>query len=276
MAEKNPNDVTFAVTGMVAVSPRNAVMPTPAQMDNPNFDILSLPGWVSLGLRESGAPSAWADAPATPVESYEEGYKFSPRNGTVSLTQTLIENSQRVAEVIRGVTYNYGGSSHTAAIDVDKLTDVHIFTQDELIRPDNTRQVERYMAPLGTVTSIVKGASPRGQVKGTQVTMTADRDATIGGFYLHTLIDKDATPDPVIVSVLPAGQQVSKQVVISGRNFTGMTGVTVGGTAVVTPLLVSDDTIVATLPAGTAGANKPIIVTTPNGPSVSYAYTVAA
>lgn len=275
MAERDPNAVATAITGVVAVSTRSAATPTAAQMDNPNFDILTIPGWVSLGLREKGAPSAWDDSPSTPEESYEEGFRFSTRSGTSSLTQTLLENSQAVAEVIRGVSYNYDGSSHTASIDIDNLVEVHAFTQDELIRPDGTRQIERYMAPLGTIVKVAKPASPRGQLKGTQVTISADRDPSIEGFYLHTLVDKDATPAPVVVSVAPSGQSVGEDVVIAGRNFTGMSGVTIDGVAVVSPLLASDDMIVATIPTGAAGASD-VIVTTTDGASAAYSYTVGA
>jgi hypothetical protein len=79
---------------------------------------------------------------------------------------------------------------------------------------------------------------------------------------------------PVVISALQSGTGAGAIVVITGAYFTGTTGVTVGGTAAAEIDVLSDGTLVITLPAGATGS-APIIVTTPNGSSGSFAFTRA-
>lgn len=78
----------------------------------------------------------------------------------------------------------------------------------------------------------------------------------------------------VITSVSPSGRTTDQIVVITGAYFTGATAVTIGGTAAEDFEVLSDSTIVATVPAGAAGS-APVIVTGTGGASGSFAYTRA-
>lgn len=79
---------------------------------------------------------------------------------------------------------------------------------------------------------------------------------------------------PLILSVLPSGQGVGDLVTIKGQRFTGATDVEFDSTPA-TQFAVSDEsTIVAELPAGSAGAVD-VEVTTGGGVSNAFSYTRA-
>lgn len=108
---------------------------------------------------------------------------------------------------------------------------------------------------------------------------TGDEDAGWFGFTAASYGGVEAIEnpaedlDPGIITALPAGKSVGDYLQIHGRNFTGMTGVTIDGIAVVAPELVDDRNIIAKVPVAAAGS-APIVVTTPEGASVARAYTV--
>jgi hypothetical protein len=83
-----------------------------------------------------------------------------------------------------------------------------------------------------------------------------------------------ASAVPVIATATPAGRTTDQIVVLGGAYFTGTTGVTLGGTAVEDFEVLSDGTLVVTVPAGAAGS-APIVVTTGAGASASFPYTRA-
>lgn len=96
--------------------------------------------------------------------------------------------------------------------------------------------------------------------------------SSVGGVVLiENPVNDDAAPG--IVSITPAGQSIGEEVIIKGVGFTGMTGITIDGAAVVTPTLVDDRHIIAKIPVGAAGP-APVIVTTADGPSTALSYTV--
>lgn len=265
------NLVGYPTGGITAFASRSAALPSKAQMEDPNFSITDIPGWTVLGLRTSDGAPEWAESPATPEETYEEGYEFSPRNGTLACTQTLAEMNSAIMGLLRGVTYTNG----VADIDIDTITEGQIYTEDR-IRTKIGDKLERYAAPVATVTALAAPKKARGSMANRQVTINIKRsyDLDGGAHYRHAIIDADSTPEPVILSVTPSGQAVGDVVAIAGRNFTGMTGVTIDAVAVVDPILASDDLIMATIPTGAAGAAD-VIVTTADGSSAAYAYTVA-
>lgn len=83
---------------------------------------------------------------------------------------------------------------------------------------------------------------------------------------------------PVLLSATPSGVAAGGQVQITGQHFTGTvatTGVKFGGVSATSWIVVSDSTIVAIMPTGSAGS-APIIVTNATGASNSLAYTRGA
>ena len=83
---------------------------------------------------------------------------------------------------------------------------------------------------------------------------------------------------PVLLSATPSAVAVGGIVEITGTNFasvTGAAGVKFGGTNATSYIIVSDNIIVAVMPAGSAGS-APVIVTNTAGASVALAYTRGA
>jgi hypothetical protein len=80
---------------------------------------------------------------------------------------------------------------------------------------------------------------------------------------------------PVVSAATPSGVAVGGLVTISGSNFIGATIVKFLAVTAPTYNVVSDNTIVAVMPAGTAGS-APVTVTNVTGVSNSLAYTRGA
>lgn len=77
------------------------------------------------------------------------------------------------------------------------------------------------------------------------------------GRLIATAHPEGIAPTPVIASILPSGAAAGAQVVIRGDAFTGLTGATAvkfGATNATGYAVLDDDTIMATVPAGAAGA----------------------
>jgi hypothetical protein len=80
---------------------------------------------------------------------------------------------------------------------------------------------------------------------------------------------------PAIATATPSGAATGALVTITGANFTGVvatTGVKFGGVNATNWSVVSDSTIVATMPTGSAGSAA-IVITNAAGASNSFAYT---
>ncbi|MER7070970.1 IPT/TIG domain-containing protein [Terrabacter sp. NPDC000476] len=77
---------------------------------------------------------------------------------------------------------------------------------------------------------------------------------------------------PVVISALPSGAAAGAQVTVVGQYFTGATSVKFAAVSATVFTVVSDTTIVATVPAGSAGS-APVTVVTPAGTSNALPYT---
>ncbi|WP_136057241.1 IPT/TIG domain-containing protein [Microbacterium sp. K24] len=83
---------------------------------------------------------------------------------------------------------------------------------------------------------------------------------------------------PILNTALPSGAAAGQQVTITGSGFTGLSGaaaVKFGATNAAAYTVVNSSTIVASLPAGSAGS-APIVVTNGTGASTALAYTRGA
>jgi len=103
-----------------------------------------------------------------------------------------------------------------------------------------------------------------------QVTFTGDGP-------LSNVADVVISGVPIITAATPSGAAAGALVTLTGQRFTGVvptTGVKIGGVNATNWTVVSANTIVFTVPAGTAGS-APIIVTNASGASTALAYTRA-
>lgn len=80
---------------------------------------------------------------------------------------------------------------------------------------------------------------------------------------------------PSLAAATPAAATAAHVLILTGANFTGTTGVTVGGVAVSSFVFVSDSQIAVVMPTGSAGS-APIIVTNAAGAGASFPYTRGA
>lgn len=85
----------------------------------------------------------------------------------------------------------------------------------------------------------------------------------------------DDTPAPEISAVTPAGKAAGQMVTINGIGFVGATDVKFGATSATAFEIVSMATIVAVVPAGSAGSVA-VTVVTPEGTSPAVQYTRGA
>lgn len=86
-------------------------------------------------------------------------------------------------------------------------------------------------------------------------------------------LDAGASAAAEIISITPAGRAVGANVLISGTRFTGATAVRFIAVPSTSFVVVSDSTIVATIPAGAAGV-RAVTIVTPAGTSAPVNYTV--
>lgn len=82
-------------------------------------------------------------------------------------------------------------------------------------------------------------------------------------------------PKPVVLSATPSGAAQGDQVTITGANFVGVTQVKFGATNATSYTVVSANTIVAVVPAGTAGSAA-VTVVNATGTSDAFPYTRGA
>lgn len=89
--------------------------------------------------------------------------------------------------------------------------------------------------------------------------------ASVGAHAAETIVLNTGTP-PTVASISPSHGSIDggDAVTIVGTNFTGATGVTIGGVACTSVVVVDPQTITCVTPAGTVG-NKTVTVTTSQG-----------
>ncbi len=101
-----------------------------------------------------------------------------------------------------------------------------------------------------------------------QVTVTGD------GALVDIANPYAANSVPMLVSATPSGAAAGALVEIQGQGFTGTTGLKFAAVSVATYKVLSDNVIMAVMPAGTAGSAA-LVVTNATGASAAMPYTRA-
>ncbi len=128
---------------------------------------------------------------------------------------------------------------------------------------------------FATVTYARQNTGPDGTVEVWNWTLTG-----VGSFVpiANPWTGWGTTAKPTLQSATPSGATAGQQVTITGTGFdgvTGATGVKFGATNATNYVVLSSTTIVAIVPAGSAGS-APITVTNPTGTSDALPYTRGA
>lgn len=140
----------------------------------------------------------------------------------------------------------------------------------------NVRWYDRNGAPeaYSGVALVGYTASKTGVADLDEVTITLTGD----GVLAQITNPWNAAAIPVLLSATPSAVAVGGQVQITGTGFTGTvptTGVKFGATNATSWIVVSDNLIVAVMPAGSAGAAN-VVVTNAAGASTALSYTRGA
>jgi hypothetical protein len=104
--------------------------------------------------------------------------------------------------------------------------------------------------------------SPAGSVGTASVVVT-----TAGGHNADNTLFTFALTAPSVTDISPnrGTSEGGTQVTVTGANFTGATGVSIGGAAASRVVVINDTTITCITPAGSTGSGKSVVVTSPNG-----------
>ena len=271
-ADANGFDVAavgIPLTGKIALAPYGTTLPTPAEMYNSAYALPS--PWVNPGLLTVDGGFAYDEQRSTPIEFFQDGYELTVGTGTLTLAVRLAENSEVVRQITRGKVADASG---TMEIDIDGDPIRYcVYTHEEY----KNGTARRRAIANAWVRSWAQDKSTRGDVTGGVLTLAIKRDAAHGGgHFRETLIPLDATPNPFISSITPAGLSVGGKVLIEGYNLSGITSMTFDGVTVTSGanrVEMNSGAVLVTIPTGAAGASD-VVITTANGTSNTVSYTV--
>ncbi|MGH8964649.1 MAG: IPT/TIG domain-containing protein, partial [Actinomycetes bacterium] len=140
---------------------------------------------------------------------------------------------------------------------------------------DKTKRV-RITVPAGQITAVTEEPFIRNGLQGYDVTLTCYKDDAGRKAYRY-IDDGSSASVPTISAALPAGTLATaggEILVLTGTNFTGTTGVAIGGTAVLDFQIINDLTLSIITPADEAGAVD-VVVTNATGASAGFSVTYA-
>lgn len=296
LANWKPSLIRRPNKGFVLIGDDDATIPA-SFTSGVSAEFQSLSDFESLGLTSRDAPPSWTpEVESNDIEAW--GALEPPRTDIISrsmsVSTTLIQTSRRSLELYSGLDLS------TVTADA---------TTGELQWNDPTSPDTRYhrlifgmvdgagddliyilrILPRAIVTSV--GEQSWSQEGGLvyNITWAAKIDEALGysvknvmcGPGVAAILDDmgftAAASVPLVSSHQPAGTWAAaggESVVLSGKHFTGTTGVTVGGTAATDFTIVNDTLLALVTPAKTAGSHN-VVVTNATGPSANYAVTYA-
>ncbi len=163
-----------------------------------------------------------------------------------------------------------GGTGKLHAVLINAATLAHKSFVFEV--KDGDAKIRIYV-PDGQITEVGEITYSDSEVVGYQVTLEAFADASGNKAYKYMDDGKPTVSGvPLLTSALPSAAATGDQVVIKGSRFSGTTGITFAAVAVTEFLVLDDATIVAVMPAGSAGSAA-VTVTNASGASSALAYT---
>jgi hypothetical protein len=228
-------------------------------------------GWDALGhtSRENNVALSKDGGEATPVGSWWDENLDTQRTGT---NWNVTVNSIQIDSTTLGLAFGGGVLDTTAgSYDVGDIV-----AQDKalfIIIQGLTTRMGLYIPN----TSVSIGDAPEFPTDAffeIQLSAAIKNSTSTGKKFrwYHPALKNPATGAPTVSAVSPASAVANANITITGTNFVDVTRVTVGGTNVQMFVVTSPTSILATMPAGTAGS-APVQVTTVVGASNAFAYT---
>ncbi len=202
-------------------------------------------------------------------------------NGSVNIANTIIANSASGGDYAGNG--NIGTNSNNLVEDGTLPAGSGNISGDPLLStlannggPTFTMALGAGSPAIGTGNAAISNVSPinafdqRGYARSTSA-------PSIGAYEFNGIAPAVA---PTVASISPTSGSTAggTAITITGTGFTGATAVTINGVAATNVVVVSATSITATTPAGTAGANKSVLVTTPGGTNTGntlFTYTAA-
>ncbi|TDP29760.1 IPT/TIG domain-containing protein [Nocardia ignorata] len=282
--------------GFVLIGDDDATIPA-AFTSGVSAEFQSLTDFESLGFTAKDAPPTFRpEVESNDIEAW--GALEPPRTDIISrkvtVSTTLLQTQRRSLELYSGMDLS--------AVTADATT-------NEIQYNDPTSPSTRYhrlifgmvdgdgadaiyilrILPRAIVTEVGEQSWSQDGALNYNITWAGKIDSTLG-YSLKNVICGPGVANlvasmgfsataavPTVTSHLPAGSLAAaggESVVLKGNHFTGVSAVTVGGTAATDYTLVDDNTLAITTPAKTAGSHN-VIVTNATGPSTAYAVTYA-
>lgn len=296
LANWNAATMRRANKGFVLIGDDDATIPA-AFTDGVSAEFQALPDFRSLGLiAKDGAPTFRPEVQSNDVESW--GALEPTRTDILSMNMSVSFTAQQTN---RDTLALYAGIS----LD-DVVADA---TTKEIQFNNPTSPATRYnryifgmvdgegadaitilrILPRATVSEIGEQSWSQENVLTYNFTLKAKIDEDLGYSMKNVicgpgvagiLADMGFTATahiPIISGRAPSGNLATaggEILVLSGDHFTGVTGVTVGGTAVLDYQLVDDNTLSIITPAKSASTVN-VIVTNATGPSAGFSVTYA-
>lgn len=253
-------------------NPDTAVMANWATIDPSNAaQMAASGGWNTLGhtSRENNVSMSKDGGDPTTLGSWWDSALDTQREDT---TWSVTLNSLQVDAATMGLAFG-GGVLDTVngAYDVGDIVPVN--TALLIIMQSNNTRMALYIPN----TNMQIGDAPEFATDNffeIQLSAAIQNSATTGKKFkwFHPALKATAIGAPTVTAVTPAAAVANSNITITGTNFVDVTQVTIGGTAAVMFRANSSTSIIATVPAGTAGSAA-VVVTTLSGPSNSFAYT---
>jgi hypothetical protein len=176
-ADSLGNDIAAVgvpVTGFIGYAPIGTTIPTPVEGGDPDLTLAA--GFKKLGLLKTDGGFTWAEeADGDPIEFWQEGYSIPSGLANVTLTAGLAQLDENVRSFLRGKTADANGYM---TIDGGGTATRYVIFTEEVFK---NGVIRRRVAPDVGIQSQEPDQSTRGEVNGTNVTLTVARSSLVDG-----------------------------------------------------------------------------------------------
>lgn len=276
-ADSFGNDVSAVavpVTGHIGLAPLGTAIPTSSAGKSTTLTLdpaFKIPGLFS----EDGGFEWTLESDGDPIPFFQEGYSLPTGLAKAELVVKLAQTDEIVRSIIRGKTADSNGYM---TIDAGGTAVQYVIFTEEIFKNGDIR---RRVAAVASIKSVKEAKSEKGKVVSYEVTFKIERSPLLENNHIgEWLIKAGSAPAvvPTISAATPSAAAAGATVTITGTGFTSVTGassVKFGATNATSYTVVSDTSITAVMPAGSAGSAA-IVVTNAVGASTAFAYTRGA